>query len=130
MSQSSGTFFCRRVASASAQDDTILGVESAWQLPAGTFVQAEGACSYRFLAKLSAVGGTMTSVSVPNVDSHSSVVVVGVNGGHLTLQATVSCESGESLLDYNPADGTSTVLLGPLVNGGGVIAAVSYPGQE
>jgi TolB protein len=33
-------------------------------------------------------------------------------------------------LDYDPAAGTSTVLLGPSVNGGGVIAALPYPGQE
>ena len=38
--------------------------------------------------------------------------------------------TGQSLLEYNPAAGTSTVLLGPPVNGGGVIDVVSYPGQS
>jgi TolB protein len=45
-------------------------------------------------------------------------------GGDLELK------SQDSLIDYNPAAGTSTVLLGPSVNGGGVIIAVPYPGQR
>ena len=102
---------------------------SAWQLPAGTFVQAEGACGYQYLAKLAA-DGTTSPVSVAGVDPGHSVVVAGVNGSDLDLKATASCGSGQSLLDYNPAAGTSTVLLGPPLNGGGVIAAVPYPGQR
>jgi hypothetical protein len=108
------------------------GDVNAWQLPSGTFVQDAGACGSEYLAKLSAVGGTTTPVSVPDVDPHSSVRVIGVSdssAGHLDLQATASCGGGQSLLDYNPAAGTSTVLLGPPVNGGGVIDAVPYPGQ-
>jgi TolB protein len=111
------------------QDGPDLGDETAWQLPSGTFVQAEGPCGHKFLAKLNA-DGTTSQVSVPNVDSRRSVVVVGANGGDLTLQASVSCGTGESLLDYNPASSTSTVLLGPTVNGGGVIGAVPYSGRE
>ena len=113
----------------SGEQDTIEGAVNAWQLPAGTFVQALGACGHAFLAKLDGVGGTLSPVSVPNVDSHKSVVVLGTNGDNLMLQATVSCGTGEALLDYNPAAGTSTVLLGPSVNGGGVIEAVAYPGR-
>ena len=112
------------------QDSNYFGAETAWQLPAGTFVQALGPCGYKYLAEVSAVGGAPTKVSVPNVDSHSSVIVVGVNGDNLTLQATVSCGTGQSLLTYHPASGTSTVLLGEAVNGGGVDAALAYPGQE
>ncbi len=48
-------------------------------------------------------------------------------GGHLQLQATLSCGSGESLVDYDPAADTTTVLLGGDVNGGGVVDVVSYP---
>ena len=92
-------------------------------------MQAEGPCGHKFLAKLNA-DGTTSQVSVPNVDSRRSVVVVGANGGDLTLQASVSCGTGESLLEYNPASSTSTVLLGPTVNGGGVIGAVPYSGRE
>lgn len=109
--------------------DQDLGDVNAWQLPAGIFVQDEGACGSEYLGKLSRVGGTTTPVSVPEVAPHSSVHVIGVSGSHLRLQATVSCGSGESLLDYDPGADASVVLLGPPLNGGGVIAAVPYPGQ-
>ena len=66
-------------------------------------MQATGACGYRYLATLNA-DGTTTPVSVPNVDEDSSVVVLGANGGHLNLQATVSCGTGQSLLDYDTDD--------------------------
>jgi hypothetical protein len=105
------------------------GDADAWQLPAGTFVQDFGACGVLYLAKLNA-DGTTTPVTVPDMDKGHSIVVVGVNGGHLDLRATLACGTGQSLLDYDPAANTSTVLLGPPVNGGGVIEAVPYPGQE
>ncbi|OBG58310.1 hypothetical protein A5702_08225 [Mycobacterium sp. E3339] len=101
---------------------------NAWQLPAGTFVQAAGACGVIYLAKLNG-DGTTAPVAVAGVKGRS-VVVVGVNGGDLNLQGRAGCGSGQSLIDYNPAAGTSTVLLGPTVNGGGVISAVPYPGQR
>ena len=106
-----------------------LGDRDAWQLPAGTFVQAEGACGYQYLAKLNA-DGTTSPVSVPGVDPGHSVNVVGVNGGDLDLQATASCGGGQSLIDYNFGANTSNVLLGPPLNGGGVIDAVPYAGQQ
>jgi TolB protein len=99
---------------------------NAWQVPAGTFVQAAGGCGFVYLAKLSA-NGTTTPVSVPNVDERRSVRVLGAADGQLQLQATLSCGSGESLLDYDPASRTSTVLLGGDVNGGGVVDAMLYP---
>lgn len=101
---------------------------NAWQLSAGTYLQAAGACGVVYLAKLNG-DGTTSEVSVPDVKS-GSVVVVGVNGGDLDLQARAGCGGGQSLIDYNPAAGTSTVLLGPPVNGGGVINAVPYRGQK
>jgi hypothetical protein len=104
------------------------GDTTAWQLPAGTYVQALGACGVIFLAKLNA-DGTTSPVSVPNVHG-ATIIVVGVNGGDLDLQAKAGCGGGQSLVDYNPSAGTSTVLLGPPVNGGGVIGAVPYPGQR
>jgi TolB protein len=116
-------------ASVANQTTGDLGDEDAWRIGQDTFVQATGPCGYRYLAKLNA-NGTTTPVSVPNVDEHSSVVVLGANGSHLNLQATVSCGTGQSLLDYDPAANTSTVLLGPPVNGGGVIAARPYPGSR
>jgi hypothetical protein len=101
---------------------------NAWQLSAGTFLQATGACGVVFLAKLND-DGTTSRVSVPDVKS-GSIAVIGVNGGDLDLQARAGCGGGQSLIDYNPTAGTSTVLLGPTVNGGGVIDAMPYPGQR
>ena len=103
------------------------GDMTAWQLPAGTYLQAAGACGTIFLAKLN-VDGTTSPVSVPN--TKGSVRVVGVNDGDLKLQAMAGCGGGQSLLDYDPAAGTTTVLLGPTVNGGGVMKALPYPGQR
>ncbi len=107
-----------------------LGDLNAWQLPEGTFVQAAGGCGYVYLAKLNEADGTTTPVSVPDVEEQHSVRVLGVADGQLQLQATLSCGSGESLLGYNPASGTSTVLLGGDVNGGGVVDAVTYPDSQ
>ncbi len=101
---------------------------NAWKLPAGTYLQAEGACGVIFLAKLNG-DGTTSPVSVPEVHT-GSVVVIGVHGGDLDLQARAGCGGGQALIDFNPAAGTSTVLLGPPVNGGGVINAVPWPGQR
>ena len=101
---------------------------NAWQVPAGRYVQAAGACGVIFLAKVNG-DGTTSKVSMPDVKS-DSVVVLGVNGGDLDIKTRSGCGGGQALIDYNPATGTSTVLLGPPVNGGGVINAVPYPGQQ
>jgi TolB protein len=108
----------------------ILGARSAWSVPGGTYVHAYGPCGYSFLAKLDEFGGLPTKVSVPKVDEHESVDVLGVYQGHLQLQASLSCGDGEALVDYDPAAGKSEVLLGPTVNDGGVIKALPYPGYE
>jgi hypothetical protein len=80
-----------------------LGDTNAWQLPTGTFVQDAGACGSEYLAKLSALGGTTTPVSVPDVDPHSSVRVIGVNGGHLVVQGRASCGAASRYLTTTPA---------------------------
>ena len=106
------------------------GDVDAWQLPAGTYVQYLGGCGAIHLGKLNP-DGTVSPVSVPNVDPHHSIYVIGVHGGNLDLQAMVAgCGPAQSLLDYDPAAGTTTVLLGPPLNGGAVIQAVPYPGQD
>jgi TolB protein len=107
-----------------------LGDLNAWQLSEGTFIQAAGGCGVVYLAKLDASDGTTTPVSVPDVDDHRSIRVLGVADDQLQLQATLSCGSGESLLNYNPATGTSTVLLGGDVNGGGVVDAATFPDSQ
>jgi TolB protein len=112
------------------EESEILGVFNAWKLPQSTFLQAHGGCGYIFLAKVDTFGGTPTKVSVPNVDEHSSVGVIGVYHGNLELRASLACGDGQSLLSYDPGTGTSTVLLGGTVNGGGVVAALAYPGYE
>jgi hypothetical protein len=101
---------------------------NAWQLPSGTFIQAAGACGVVYLAKLNA-DGTTSPVSVPDVDG-KTIQVIGVNGTSLRLHARAACGGGKALVDYNPATGTSTVLLGGPVNGGSVVTAVPYPGQS
>jgi TolB protein len=109
--------------------DPDLGDMDAWRLPAGTYVQYAGGCGTVHLGKLNA-DGTTTPVLVPGVDNSHSIFVVGVNGGDLVLKATAACGGGQSLLDYNPAADTSTVLLGPPLNGGGVSSVRPYPGLE
>jgi hypothetical protein len=101
----------------------------AWQLPSDTFVQVAGACGSEYLGKLSGVGGTTTRVDVPDVDPRSSIRVIGPNAGHLVVQGRASCGGGQALFDYDPGANTSTVLLGAPLNGGGVIAALPYPGR-
>jgi TolB protein len=106
------------------------GDVDAWQLPAGTYVQYLGGCGAIHLGKLNP-DGTTSPVSVPNVDPHHSIYVIGVHGGNLDLQAMVAgCGPAQSLLDYDPAAGTTTVLLGPPLNGGSVIQAVAYPDEK
>jgi hypothetical protein len=106
-----------------------LGAADAWQLPSGTFLQSLGACGTTFLSRLTPDMHT-TKVTVPGVDSDQSVLVKGVAGDKLVLQATMSCGPGVSLLTYDPAANTSDVLLGPPVNGGSVTEAMPYPGQK
>lgn len=106
-----------------------LGDINAWQLPTGTFVQALGACGFIYLAKLQD-DGTTTPVQVPGVRQGKSVKVIGVDGAALDVRAEAACGGGQSLLRYDSAANTSTVLLGPPLNGGGVSGAVPYAGQE
>jgi hypothetical protein len=101
-----------------------LGDGNAWQLPSGTFLQSAGACGSMFLSRLTPDGHT-TKVTVPGVDS--SVLVAGATADELVLMAKLGCGANTSLLAYDPAANTSTVLLGPPVNGGGVKDALLYP---
>jgi hypothetical protein len=104
------------------------GDANAWQLPAGTFVQDLGACGVIYLAKLNA-DGTTTEVKVPDVQA-GSVEVVGINDNSLRLHAMAACGGGQSLVDYDPSTNATTVLLGPPVNGGGVVEALAFKGQR
>jgi len=106
-----------------------LGDLDAWTVGNNVFLQSAGACGSLFLGELQP-NGTSGSVTVPGVDSGSSVVVVGTDGVRLALWATVACGSGISAMWFNPGQNSTTVVLGPPVNGGGVIAALTYPGPS
>jgi TolB protein len=103
------------------------GDRVAWKLPSGTFLQTAGACGTEHLSRLTPDMHT-TRVKVPGVSD--SVHVAGLSGDDLVLLAEVGCGGSISLLTYDPAANTSTVLLGPPVNGGGVSEALVYPDQK
>ncbi len=103
-----------------------LGDLNAWQLGNDVYVQSAGGCGTQYLSKLQASGTTLP-VTVPGVDTSDSVFVLGTADGQLALQATVACGSGISAMWFDPAADTTHVVLGPPVNGGGVINAVLYP---
>jgi hypothetical protein len=99
---------------------------NAWAVGSAVYVQDAGGCAYTYVARLQPDHLT-TPVVVPHVVRGDSVFVVGVLNDELALQATVACGSGESALWFNPTTNTSTVVLGPPLNGGGVQAVVPYP---
>jgi hypothetical protein len=102
-----------------------LGDADAWQLPSGTFLQSQAGCGPGFLSRLTPDMHT-TAVTVPGVTDSGHVSVIGATADTLVLRAHMGCGSGISLLTYNPAANTTTVLLGPPVNGGGVQNAILY----
>jgi TolB protein len=95
----------------------------AWQLPGGTFLQSAGACGTSFLSRLTPDGHT-ARVNVPGMND--SVLVAGVSGDKLALLGKVGCGGTTSLVAYDPGTDSSTVLLGPPVNGGGVTEAIPF----
>jgi TolB protein len=104
-----------------------IGDGVAWQLPSGTFLQSAGACGTAFLSRLTPDMHT-TRVDIPGVSK--SVLVAGATDDKLLILGKVGCGGTTSLLTYDPAANTSTVLLGPPINGGGVTDAQLYPEQK
>ena len=111
------------------------GDSNAWQLPSGTYLQSSRSCGPRFLSRLTPDKHT-TVVTVPGLEGRPAggAGVVGVDGTDLDLLAVAAsgCDGRgrqSLLLRYDPANDTSTVLIGPPVNGGTVLSAESYPGQ-
>jgi hypothetical protein len=110
------------------------GESDAWQLPSGTYLQSLPSCGPAFLSRLTPDKHT-TGVAVPGVGGPASgAAVVGVDGAALDLVAITKpgCGGGRqsSLLRYDPAANTPTVLLGPPVNGGSIAEVKPFPGQE
>jgi hypothetical protein len=104
-----------------------IGDGVAYQLPSGTFLQSAGACGSMFLSRLTPDMHT-TRVKIPGVSD--SVIVAGATADKLLILGKVGCGGTTSLLTFDPAANTSTVLLGPPINGGGVTDVRLYPGQE
>ena len=104
--------------------DGSLGEGIAWELPSGTFLQSAGACGTAFLSRLTPDGHT-TRVDVPGMSE--SVFVTGATADKLVLEGHLDCGGGTALVSYDPAANSSTVLLGPPVNGGGVTDAILLP---
>jgi hypothetical protein len=104
-----------------------LGDEDAWQIAAGTYVQDAGACGYQYVAKLAA-NSTTTPVDIPG--TVGSTYILGTFGDEIAVRVTVACGGGVSLMWFNPVTGTTTALLGPPLNGGGVVQALENPNGE
>jgi hypothetical protein len=98
-----------------------------WQVGSTTYVQASGACGTEYLAQRNP-DGTTSKVTVPGATD--SVQVIGAHQSQLGLLAQMACGSGETLFWFDPVTSAETPLLGPLVNGGGVLAALPYPGLQ
>jgi TolB protein len=104
-----------------------IGDGDAWKLPTGIFLQSVGACGTVFLSKLTADGHT-TRVKIPGLGDN--VFVTGAANDRLLVRGQVGCSGSTSLVSYDPAANTSTVLLGPPVNGGAVSQAMLYPSAD
>ena len=104
-----------------------LGYLNAWQLPSGTFLDNVPGCGGDGLLFRLTKDMQTTKVTVPGVDSGNTVIAIGVTADKLVLEANTGCGSrANSLLTYDPAANTSTVLLGPPLNGGDVERAILY----
>ncbi|KAB7754099.1 MULTISPECIES: hypothetical protein [Mycobacteriaceae] len=95
----------------------------AWQLPSGTFVQSLGACGVIFLSRVTADGHTQR-VKVPGAGD--KIDVVGASGDSLILKSTSGCSPSTALMSYDPAANSTKVLLGPTVNDGRVVDAMTF----
>lgn len=117
-----------RVASSSTGTTLI----DAWMV--GTQVVAEaGACGTTWLEAANP-GGTLSTVTVPDVSAGGSVQPVGAQGAQLAAVLRPGCDGGSSgqqdttLAWYDPGSNVVTPLLGGLAEGGTVDAAVLFHG--
>jgi hypothetical protein len=105
-----------------------LGYLNAWQLPSGTFLDDVPGCGGDGLLFRLTNDMQTTQVDVPGVDHGKTVIAIGVIADKLVLETRTNCDSpATSLRTYDPAANTSTVLLGPPLNGGDVHTVILYP---
>jgi hypothetical protein len=105
-----------------------LGYLNAWQLPSGTFLDNVPGCGGDGLLFRLTNDMQTTQVDVPGVDHGKTVIAIGVTADKLVLETRTNCDSpATSLRTYDPAANTSTVLLGPPLNGGDVHTVILYP---
>lgn len=102
-----------------------LGESDAVQTTSGVYTQSIAGCGPGYLGKLNPDGST-ARVTVPDTTKTYGVVLLGTDGIRLALEATVSCDPGISVVWYDPVTNTTTVVLGPAVNGGNVQNAIAY----
>ncbi len=106
-----------------------LGDADAWQIPSGTYVQDEGACSYTYIAKLQPDGLT-TPVAVPRVPDGESMIIIGTQGDRLAIRnqpgSPETCAHGSTLMWFTPATNSVTPVLGGAANGGTIESAVMF----
>jgi TolB protein len=103
------------------------GDVNGWKVGNAIYLQALGACGTEFLARRLSNGATK-QVTVPKAANDERVI--GASNGQLALQAVVGCGGGQSLFWFDPTTAKETPLLGPSLNGGGVLTALPYPGLQ
>jgi hypothetical protein len=105
-----------------------LGNWNAYELPSGTFLPTAGPCGTAFVSRLTPDGGTQR-VDIPGVSD--SAELAGVSGDKLVIVGEVGCGGGTSLVTYDPAANTATVLLGPpIAKGSGIAGVRLYPSEK
>lgn len=97
---------------------------NAYELPSGVFLPTVGACGTSFVSRLTPDGHT-SRVDIPGLGA--STDLAGVSGDKLLVVGQAGCGGGTSLVAYDPVANTSTVLLGPPINGGGVTGGRVFP---
>jgi TolB protein len=103
------------------------GDVNGWKVGSAIYLQALGPCGTEFLARRLS-DGTTKQVTVPKAANDERVI--GAASGRLALQAVIGCGGGKSLFWFDPTTAQETPLLGPPLNGGGVLTALPYPGLQ
>jgi hypothetical protein len=96
------------------------GYVDAWRFSTGTMLERGSGCGPGELATLNRDGtGARLSVPLP-LGVKGRISVVGVHGDQATFLSTGCAPNGRSLFSYNLVTGSTSVLLGPGLNGGTV----------